>query len=65
MPAKTKRALPSRKKAAKRIPWSASDLKALRQNAAKGLPTLKRLLKRSEPAIRVKASEAGISLRRK
>jgi hypothetical protein len=53
---------PARKK--KRTPWSASDLKLLRQQAGKkSLTQLSRLLKRSEPAIRFQASMHRLSLR--
>jgi len=58
--------MPSKKKPArrKRVLWTASDLKLLRQQAGKkNLTQLSRVLKRSEAAVRFKASLHRISLR--
>jgi len=65
MPRAKKRAPQRTKKASKRILWTSADLKVLRSNAGQGIPKLKRALKRSEAAIRFKASQEGISLRQK
>jgi hypothetical protein len=55
---------PTRRVSRKR--WTAADLKVLRQEAGKKSGAqLSRLLKRSEPAVRFKASVLGISLRQR
>ena len=50
----------------KRIPWTATDFKTLRKLAGKK-PTaqIARLLKRSEAAVRFKATTHSISLKRR
>lgn len=50
----------------KRVLWTSSDLKLLRQSGGKtSLSKLARALKRSEAAVRLKASSERISLRQK
>jgi len=58
--------MPSKKKPArrKRVLWTASEIKVLRQLAGKkSLAQLSRVLKRSAAAVRFKASLLRISLR--
>ncbi len=65
MARKTK-TLARKAKRGKRVLWTASDLKFMRQNAGKmSLRSFAKALKRSAPAVRFKASEHKISLRLK
>lgn len=45
-------------------PWSTAELSTLREHAALGAATLAAMLGRSERAVRAKASELALSLRR-